>query len=241
MGWTFTHRERGITTREFFQREMSGYEILASAVVDGVFYAATRDRASNQVDGFIALIQWGKSYHNFGYKDMDERMGPNEAKAPARVLDLLTPLPECSHDGNWCVYCGSEIRQDAQGEWVYDARPGQVPECGGRRCYSGYPVSARQADGSAPSHAAGGTPPCGTCWARAWRQACRTHAGRLAFAKGIKPGQSVKFARTFEFRNGHQDDTFEVLGEDRFRGRDGLIYRIPGWPALKLDLVSGVK
>ena len=36
-------------------------------------------------------------YHNSGYKEMDEGVGPNEARAPARVLDALTPLPDCGH------------------------------------------------------------------------------------------------------------------------------------------------
>lgn len=101
MGWTFTHREPGMSTKQFFEREfpetlVTHGEILASAMVDGTFYAAVRNRGSHpirpgQVWCMVALTRRDRGYHNFGYKDMDEDMGPNEAKCPARVLDLLTP------------------------------------------------------------------------------------------------------------------------------------------------------
>lgn len=177
MGWTYQNRRQGMTTREFFENEIGldeGKRFLATAVVDNVFYAAL-ELPDGSVTALVILMARARGYHNFGYKDMDERMGPNAASAPARVLDKLTALEECAH-----------------------------------------PADDRH-------HS------CGTCSARSWRQACRRNAERLALARTVKQGQSVKFARTFEFSNNYSGDTFEWIGRNTFRGRDGLRYNIPGW------------
>jgi hypothetical protein len=111
MGAVTTHRERGISTREFFQRELAdGSEILASAVVDGIFYAAVRGlRCSGEAGGTWAMaypIWRSRGYHNFGYKWQDEFDGPNAARCPARVLDKLSEIPPCTH-GDDITYCGA--------------------------------------------------------------------------------------------------------------------------------------
>lgn len=114
MGWTTQNRGKGTTDREFFQDLMgTRYTIIECATVGrAVFYAAVRTNEGDeagQVGAFVALISWTGGYYNFGYKDMDERMGPNAAEAPARVLDALTPLPECEHFGpqREYFYCGT--------------------------------------------------------------------------------------------------------------------------------------
>ena len=116
MGWTWTNRPKGMTTRQFFEQEMgsdSQYEMLASAMTGSTFYAAMRDKKTGTVDAFVALTARSRSYHNFGYKDMDERMGPNEASAPAKVLDLLSPLPECDHEHtDERRYCGTQAARE---------------------------------------------------------------------------------------------------------------------------------
>src|SRR5262245_4004136 len=99
---------------------------------------------------------------------MTETMGPNEAEAPAKVLDLLSPLPDCAHDDDYCVHCGALIVA-RDGEWVYVPTEHQRPECGGPRCYSGYGYGLKAPDGGNPFHTPGGTAPCSTCWARGWR------------------------------------------------------------------------
>lgn len=104
MGWTFQNRPKGTTDREFFQDLMGErYTIVECATVnprseDGAFYAAARTNEGPEagtVWAFVSLVRWVPAdFYNFGYKDMCETMGP-VAEAPARVLDALTPLPEC--------------------------------------------------------------------------------------------------------------------------------------------------
>lgn len=124
MGWTTQNRGKGITDREFFQDLMgTKYTIIDCATVGRtVFYAAvqtTEGDEAGQVWAFVALISWTGGYYNFGYKDMDERMGPNEAQCPAHVLDKLTELPGC-HARPHCErdYCGL----CAALEWRADCR-----------------------------------------------------------------------------------------------------------------------
>jgi hypothetical protein len=124
MGWTTQNRGKGTTDREFFQDLMgTKYTIIDCATVGrAVFYAAVRTNEGDeagQVWAFVALISWTGGYYNFGYKDMDERMGPNEASCPTRVLDKLTELPGCEkrphkqHD--YCGLCAAL-------EWRADCR-----------------------------------------------------------------------------------------------------------------------
>jgi hypothetical protein len=102
-----------MSTQAFFEREfpttLAPANILASATVGGTFYAAVRNPETGQVWAFVAITQRRRDYLGFGYKDMDENMGPNEARAPARVLDKLTPLAECAHPplaaGEFCGTC----------------------------------------------------------------------------------------------------------------------------------------
>jgi hypothetical protein len=129
MGTTFQHRGRGQSDRQFFQDLMgTRYTILECATMharteDGAFYAAVQTNEGpeqGQVWAFVALVYWTFGYHNFGYKDMEETMGPNAAECPARILDLLTPLGECSkpHPHREHDYCGT----CAAREWRADCR-----------------------------------------------------------------------------------------------------------------------
>jgi hypothetical protein len=115
MGSVFTHRERGMSTRDFFQRELrDDIEILASAVMDSVFYAAVRgERVKGEITTWALAypIYRARGYHNFGYKWQDEFDGPNAITAPARVLDRLSPLPVCTH-GDEVSYCGTCSARD---------------------------------------------------------------------------------------------------------------------------------
>lgn len=110
MGWTFAHRDKGMSNREYLSREFGeGYEILADATIDRkVWYAAVRV-PDGSVVGFVFLLQWApRDYHNFGYKDMSEDMGPVECSAPAKVLDLLTPT-EHEYALDWRARCRANL------------------------------------------------------------------------------------------------------------------------------------
>ena len=97
MGWTSLHRPKGITDREFFQKNVCGphLTILESGSVGGTFYAAIRSDQTGEVFAMVALQQ-RKSIarsggDNYAYKAMIEHEGPFESFCPQRVLDALTP------------------------------------------------------------------------------------------------------------------------------------------------------
>lgn len=107
MGWDFSHRDKGMTTKDFMQREFGAERpILASGVVDGVFYAAVQN--GDEVFGAVVLMQRAKDYFNFGYKAMDDAMGPWESQAPAKVLDLLTPTDN-ENANEWRARCRANL------------------------------------------------------------------------------------------------------------------------------------
>lgn len=94
MGWTYMHRDKGTSNKDFFQEDFdAGTKFHAHGTVNGVFYAAVETpRHPGEVWALVALTNWVPSeYHNFGFKDMSEEMGPYEHRAPLSVLNALTP------------------------------------------------------------------------------------------------------------------------------------------------------
>lgn len=94
MGWTFYRRPKGESDRAHFERELltnTDYEIVECASKNGVFYAAVRTASTGEVWALVVLMRRSSGHYNFGYKDMEESMGPVVADAPAKVLDALTP------------------------------------------------------------------------------------------------------------------------------------------------------
>jgi hypothetical protein len=101
MGWTFTHKDNGISIQAFFEAEFNytredgtkGRVIECKAKLDAAYMAfeVTRPGESVVVFGLICLLNRRKEYYNFGYKDMSECMGPNASDCPASVLKRLTP------------------------------------------------------------------------------------------------------------------------------------------------------
>jgi hypothetical protein len=95
MGWLFTHRDRGTSNRDWFLANSLGpkFTIHADATVKGTWYAAvSHENKPDQVFCLVYLTRWmPKDEYNFGYKDMDESVGPYANDCPARILDLLTP------------------------------------------------------------------------------------------------------------------------------------------------------
>ena len=96
MGWTFTHKPKDQSVKAFFEKEFKSEHgrVLDCAVKNRVAYIAfERSNGSGRREVFciIALLQYRpRDQFNFGYKDMDECMGPFAADCPARILDLLT-------------------------------------------------------------------------------------------------------------------------------------------------------
>lgn len=229
MGWTFMS-DKPATPDAYFREQFGDrYTVLGSATVHlSEYYAAIRDTGSGEVSCFVAMIRWQRD--EFGYKDMDERMGPVIANCPARILDLLTPLPDCDHPEQYCRFCSAGITATADGVWRRHAGPGQRPDVAGPRCYSGYPVSARRDDGP-PFHEPGGTASCPTCWARDWRRCCRENvAARAQQRRLLVNGATVRLVGAEHYRlPAHviADPTFTVVRIGRkvtFRHRDYGLY-----------------
>lgn len=115
MGSTSEHREAGQSDRQFWQNQFDSahYRIVDCATVGrNVFYAAVevlKGPEAGTVTAFVALQQWSGGYFNFTHKTMTESAGPCAAECPARILDLLTELPECEHFGpqREYFYCGT--------------------------------------------------------------------------------------------------------------------------------------
>jgi hypothetical protein len=105
MGWIFLdYREPGMSHAQFFTRELLGSpgegrrsRIIESAYVPddegSVFYAAVATESGSapttEVWALIVLTQ-GRAGARFGWKALDETMGPVQDGCPARVLDLLS-------------------------------------------------------------------------------------------------------------------------------------------------------
>jgi len=68
--------------------------ILKSAFVGSIWYAAVELKRPENAIRVVAFIFLTRSYRNgeFGYKDMDETVGPCEVNCPMSIMKLLTPL-----------------------------------------------------------------------------------------------------------------------------------------------------
>lgn len=93
---------------------ISSGEVLKSAMVGSTYYAAVRNK-KGEVWAAVFLT-CGRTRHDgtaWGYKDMDETMGPNEDKCPASILALLTPTDD--KDANeWRERCRKNIAKAAE-------------------------------------------------------------------------------------------------------------------------------
>lgn len=119
MGWTFTHRERGTSNIDWFRENLCGSEperLIDVATKAGVAYCAYRSKPDDEVVALVILTRWVRGdYYNFGYKDMDEGMGPCEDDCPRRIFDLLDPLPpeqaDPSVERNWAAQWRARVQE----------------------------------------------------------------------------------------------------------------------------------
>lgn len=242
MGWTWTHRDNGMTTRAFFEAELTGSKrILASGMVDGTFYAAVQNPGDaayepGRVWALVCLTGRSKSYFNFGYKDMDEDMGPADARCPQRVLDLLSPIGKCQHEETYCTTCDAEISDDT-GIWMTYAKPGQREDVTSARC-DYYPAGAKRADGTAPFHTPGGHGYCSKQSAREFRAESAAYNARVKASKAVERGDTVIFPAAFNFTGNYRSDTFTYLTKDTFLMHGAVRVRIPGWKGMRTTVIK---
>jgi hypothetical protein len=119
MGWTFTHVAKGAKVSDFFSNEFnytkedgSYGKVVACSAKPTVAYLAYEYRKSNGESGvtaFVCLINRKKSHLNFGYKDMDESMGPNVSNCPESILNLLTPT-DSKWANQWRERCRTNLK-----------------------------------------------------------------------------------------------------------------------------------
>ena len=105
MGWLYMQSMGGFSgPRQYldnqftFARETVRATVLRSALVRmRTYYAAVellRPKHPREVLGLVCLVRHNprdREGYIFGYKDIDEAMGPCEAGCPPPILDLLTP------------------------------------------------------------------------------------------------------------------------------------------------------
>ena len=101
MGWSYLGHERpkGVSVREYLLQMMGADRervIACSVVGNKVAYMAFRARDSagemTRVVALVFLVE--ERDHDFGWKCIDETMGPVETECPEKILKLLTPLEE---------------------------------------------------------------------------------------------------------------------------------------------------
>ncbi len=125
MGWTTTYKPKSEPVLDFFVRQgvlrwsddnPHTYRVLDSAIVHfRTFYAAVeqvdKQTGERQVWAAVILLSHNPGDgHNFGWKDMDESMGPCEAQCPERILKLLTPT-EYEYAKDWRARCWANIEK----------------------------------------------------------------------------------------------------------------------------------
>lgn len=121
MGWLFMRDMGGHATprayldNQFtYEREHHRLTVLASSMVRSTYYAACERLEANgdrQVFAIICLTKTSTGARDgctFGYKDMDETVGPYESDCPAAILDELTET-EYPHAIEWRARCRANL------------------------------------------------------------------------------------------------------------------------------------
>ncbi|MCL6560684.1 MAG: hypothetical protein K6U74_18200, partial [Firmicutes bacterium] len=68
-------------------------------------------QGNREVIAYVCLLHYTPSYiNNFGYKDMEESMGPYQYDCPERILRLLTPT-ENEYALKWREKCWENIQK----------------------------------------------------------------------------------------------------------------------------------
>lgn len=123
MGWTFTTRTKGVPLTEYFidhgvlswsAESENTYRVLASSTIKLTEYYAAVEKI-NKLSGertvwcAVFMCQFVRGRHqNFGYKDMDETVGPCIDNCPEHILDLLTPTDQ-EWANEWRQRCRAKI------------------------------------------------------------------------------------------------------------------------------------
>jgi hypothetical protein len=105
--------------------------VLRSSIVRGVYYAAiehVRPGGEREVWACVCLVRHNPKARDgyiFGYKDMEESMGPYSYDSPAAILDLLTPTDN-ENALAWRAKCREAAVQRRTLAAKPKPRPGQI-------------------------------------------------------------------------------------------------------------------
>lgn len=137
MGWLYMqslgghHGPRQYLDAQFtFVRPELTSKVLRSALVGmRVYYAAIEharyETNERTVFAAVCLVRYNRRARDgyiFGYKDMDETVGPNESDCPEVILDLLTPT-EYPYAQAWRARC----RENAAVRRTLSSKPSPRP------------------------------------------------------------------------------------------------------------------
>lgn len=138
MGWLYMTNLKGHKTpkayldNQFtFAGEHAELRVLRSALVQMKRYYAAVEKTDGdgkrEVFAVICLVNYNlraKEGYIFGYKDMDEFMGPCEADCPAAILDLLTETDR-DYANQWRDRCRKRLQKKTPvaGETIVLATP----------------------------------------------------------------------------------------------------------------------
>lgn len=140
MGWLFMRSLEGHATPKAYLDHQFTYargdlrsQVLASGLVAmRTYYAAvervTPSTGAREVWALICLVRYNRRDRKgyiFGYKDMEESMGPCEDRCPARVLDLLTATDN-AYARAWRARCRARLARQAETNAKPTPRPGDV-------------------------------------------------------------------------------------------------------------------
>jgi hypothetical protein len=107
MGWLYkqhpvTDPVAYLTGQYNHDGEHRTYRVLGAARVSNTVYMAVKstDKATDQSYVFAAVVLISNTQKDgFGYKDMDESVGPCECACPDRIMRLLSPIADIPNPG----------------------------------------------------------------------------------------------------------------------------------------------
>ena len=141
MGWSYTHFAKKsdiigrLTERRTWGADdgaQSGQEAVKKCLRGNALYAVMRNfRVSaegreNETGRFLMVCLLGAHDGDWGSKDMDESMGPSEAKCPPAYFDLVGPPPN-EWAKNWRERCRAYVAKMARKPVVGDVW--HLPSC----------------------------------------------------------------------------------------------------------------
>jgi hypothetical protein len=137
MGWLYMQSLGGhygprqyLDAQFTFTRPDLTSKVLRSALVGmRVYYAAIEhvrhEKNERIVFAAVCLVRYNprdREGYIFGYKDMDETVGPNESDCPQAILDLLTPT-KYPYAQTWRTRC----RENAAARRALSSKPSPRP------------------------------------------------------------------------------------------------------------------